>query len=508
VQRDREKNQRENGGEGMRIYKVFLALTLIVTGMFLGIALVIKINMDNSVVALDNKIDSSQQISGDLSSLENAFVGIAERVSPAVVSIITERTETVGGVLFSPFEGDEFFEKFFRDFFGEIPKRKYRSMGLGSGIIVDPKGYILTNEHVIHNADKITVTLPDGREFKAKLIGKDYRSDIAVLKINAQNLPYAVLGDSDSVKIGQWAIAIGNPFGFAVHSPKPTVTVGVISALHRQLPATEYRERIYTDLIQTDAAINPGNSGGPLVNLRGEVIGINVAIYTTSGGYQGVGFAIPVNQAKYVMSKLIKGEEVTYGWLGVKVQDLTQELAEYFGISDQKGALVAKVLKGSPAQKAGLKEGDVIRKFNGQEIENTADLVNKVTHTEAGKTVEIEVIRNKKPLILKVKIGKRPLNLAEIETAGEYSWRGITVSDLTEDLCKKFGVEEEEGVVVVNVEEDSPAWRVGIKVGDLIQEINHHLITNIQDFQEATQKIRGKALVRTQRGYFLIPSEE
>ena len=492
----------------MKVYRIFLALTLLVAGIFLGVALIIRLNMDTSVAALNGEnTDTSSVSGGSLASLEDAFVRVAEKVSPAVVSIVTERTETVGGVLFSPFEGDEFFDKFFRDFFGEVPKRKFRSMGLGSGIIVDPKGYIVTNEHVIHNADKIMVTLPDGREFKAKLIGKDYRSDIAVLKINAQNLPYAVLGDSDKVKIGQWAIAIGNPFGFAVHSPKPTVTVGVISALHRQLPATEYRERIYTDLIQTDAAINPGNSGGPLVNLRGEVIGINVAIYTTSGGYQGVGFAIPSNQAKYIMDKLIRGEEVTYGWLGVKVQDLNQELAEYFGISDQKGALVAKVLKGSPAQKAGLKEGDVIRKFNGQEVENTSDLVNKVAHTEAGKTAEIEVIRNKKPLTLKVKIGKRPLNLAEAETAGEYSWRGITVSDLSEDLRKKFRIEEEQGVVVVDVKEDSAAWSAGIKVGDVISEINHKLITDVDDFEKVTQGIKGKALVRTQRGYFLISPE-
>jgi serine protease Do len=493
----------------VKAHKVFFALTLLVAGMFLGIALVIRTNMDNSVAALDEKANSPVISDSNVTSLENAFVKVAEKVSPAVVSIVSERTETVGGILFSPFEGDEFFDKFFRDFFGEVPKRKFRSMGLGSGIIVDPKGYILTNEHVIHNADKITVTLPDGREFRAKLIGKDYRSDIAVLKIKAENLPYVVLGDSDKVKIGQWAIAIGNPFGFAVHSPKPTVTVGVISALHRQLPATEYRERIYTDLIQTDAAINPGNSGGPLVNLRGEVIGINVAIYTTSGGYQGIGFAIPSNQAKYIMAKLIKGEEVSYGWLGVKVQDLNQELAEYFGLPDQKGALVAKVLKGGPAEKAGMKEGDVIRKFNGQEVENTADLVNKVAHTEAGKTVEIEIIRDKKPLTLKVKIGKRPLTLTEETAGGEYSWRGITVSDLTLDVRKKFGIEEEgKGVVVIAVEEESPAWNAGIKVGDIIEEINHHLISNVDDFEKVTQQIKGKALVRTQRGYFLIPPEE
>lgn len=494
----------------MKVFKFVSLIIIFVGGLFLGAALIIRMDLDTPLKALDEekKADSSASSLAELTSLESVFVKVAEKIGPAVVSITSERTETLGSreYFFSPFGRDDFFDQFFKEFFGEIPKRKYRSLGLGSGIIIDSQGYVLTNEHVIHNADKITVTLPDGREYQAEVVGKDYRSDLAVLKIKAKNLPYAQLGDSDRVKIGQWAIAIGNPFGFAVNSPKPTVTVGVISALHRSLPATEYRERIYTDLIQTDAAINPGNSGGPLLNLQGEVIGINVAIYTTSGGYQGVGFAIPSNQAKYVISKLLKGEEVEYGWLGVQIQDLTPELAEYLGVEDQKGALVGKVIKGSPADKAGVKEGDVIRKFNHKVVEDSKDLLNKVMHTEVGKEIELEVVREKKKLSFKVKIGKRPLRVSE-GISGEHTWRGMTLSEIDQQARARFGITEEEGVVVRELEPDSPAWSAGIKVGDVILEINHKKIEDLEDVVAVTSQLKGKALVRTQRGYFLVPPE-
>jgi len=386
----------------MKLYKFFGFLTLFVGGLFLGVALIIRMDLDKPVMAFQKEESTVSSGTGmdsnEALSLENAFISVSKKAGPAVVSISTKITSSDSGQYFySPFGGGDFFERFFKDFFGEIPKREFKSMGLGSGIIIDPDGYILTNEHVIHNADKITVTLSDGGKFPAALVGKDYRSDIAVLKIKAQKkLPFVKLGDTKNVKIGQWAIAIGNPFGFAVNSPKPTITVGVVSALHRSLPATEYRGRIYTDLIQTDAAINPGNSGGPLLNLKGEVIGINVAIYTTSGGYQGIGFAIPIDQAKYVLDKLLKGEEVEYGWLGIQIQDLSRELADYWGIPDHKGALVVKTIKGGPADNAGIKEGDVIRKLDGSEIENTEDLMNKVMHTKVGKSVDCEIIRDKK----------------------------------------------------------------------------------------------------------------
>ncbi|MDD5613696.1 MAG: Do family serine endopeptidase, partial [Candidatus Omnitrophica bacterium] len=440
----------------MKLHKFFGFLTLFIAGLFLGITLVVKIGLDNSVTALDKEEPSFLYQSSDshVLSFEKAFVDVAEMVGPAVVSIQSERTQVVAGrQLYGPFGGrEDFFNQFFKDFFGEVPKREYKSMGLGSGMIVNSQGYILTNQHVIDKADKITVTLSDGREFTAKLIGEDYRSDLAVLKIEAKDLKYVKMADRDEVKIGQWAVAIGNPFGFAVNSPEPTVTVGVISALRRHLPATEYRDRIYSDLIQTDAPINPGNSGGPLLNLKGEVIGINVAIYTTSGGYQGVGFAIPVEQASYVMDKLIKGEEVEYGWLGVQIQDLTQEMADYFGLSDRKGALVAKVLEGSPAEKSGLKEGDVIRKINGDIVDNTNNLMGKVSRQPVGSQVKCERVRDKNTLVLVVELGKRPLDitLAEPEPR-DYTFRGIKIADLTEDLKRRYGVTEDTGVIISEI---------------------------------------------------------
>jgi len=296
--------------------------------------------------------------------MEDAIINVANIAGKAVVSISTEHTQKLrgGGRRFfrtpfrsSPFSEDESFRRFFDDFFGEMPDREYKQMGLGSGVIIDGEGYILTNEHVISDADKITVTLPDGREFKGEVKGKDVRSDLAIIKINAKDLPACALGDSDNLKIGQWVVAVGNPFGFALQNPEPTVTAGVISALHRSIGRIA-PNRDYGDLIQTDAAINPGNSGGPLVNLKGEIVGINVAIFSTSGGYEGVGFAIPINNAKKIISFLKEGKKILYGWLGVTVQDLSEDMAKYFGCPDKNGVLVGKVLENSPAQKAGMKD--------------------------------------------------------------------------------------------------------------------------------------------------------
>ncbi|MBU4148846.1 MAG: trypsin-like peptidase domain-containing protein, partial [Candidatus Omnitrophica bacterium] len=292
-------------------------------------------------------------------SLQEAFVRVSKDAGPAVVSISTEHVEhyQTRYYPFSQFQ-DQFFDEFFSDFFVTGPDREFKKIGLGSGVIVNKEGYVLTNEHVIHGADKITVTLPDGREFEGQLTGSDIYSDLAVVKIGSEDdLPFAKLGDSDEVEIGHWAIAIGNPFAFAVRNPEPTVTVGVVSALRRSLPRTDKRAREYSDLIQTDASINPGNSGGPLVNIRGEVIGINVAIFTMSGGSEGIGFAIPVNTAKKVMDDLMQGRKVLYGWVGVIIQDVDEDLAGYFGLLEKNGVLISRILENSPAEKAGLRPG-------------------------------------------------------------------------------------------------------------------------------------------------------
>ncbi len=455
-----------------------------------------------------NPGNSSEFLGSDEIEVESAFVKVAEKVGPAVVSISTEHIERVKRreYYFGPFSDDDFFSDFFREFFGEIPQREYRRRGLGSGVIIDEEGYILTNEHVIEDAEKITVTLADGRELKGEIRGTDPRSDLAVVKIKAKNLPVAELGDSDSVRIGQWAIAIGNPFGFAVRSPKPTLTVGVISALHRSLPRTGRRERDYNDLIQTDAAINPGNSGGPLVNLEGKIIGVNVAIFTTSGGYQGVGFAIPINTAKQIVGRLIEGKKILYGWLGVSIQEIDEDLAEYFKLPDREGVLVVKVLEGSPAEETGFEEGDIIRTFNGYKVKDVRELLKRVGRSEIGKKVKVGVIQEGKETTLVVKIGERP---AEIEEFGKISigkWRGIEVSEITSQIARRFNVRELSGVIVSDMEVGSAADNAGLKVGDVILEINRYPVKNLSDYKKVTARIKGNALVRTQRGYAVVRS--
>lgn len=449
--------------------------------------------------------------------MEEAIVNVANIAGKAVVSISSEHTTKVrGGRRFyfnypggeSPFGEDDPFRRFFEDFMGELPEREFKEMGLGSGVIIDPDGYILTNEHVISDADKIKVTLPDGREFKAEVKGRDPRSDLAIIKINARNLAGVTLGDSANLKIGQWVVAIGNPFGFAMENPEPTVTVGVISALHRSLGRALSRNKDYNDLIQTDAAINPGNSGGPLVNLRGEVVGINVAIFSTSGGYQGIGFAIPINTAKRIISRLIAGKKVLYGWLGVTVQDLTVDMAGYFGLPDKNGVLVAKVLAKSPAEKAGMKESDIIRQLDNKAINNVRELLSIVGNAEVGKKIKVVVLRDKKELALEVEMGERPENLEKMEDVSAGGWRGLEVEGLTPENVRKFKIEEESGVAVVDVSPGTQADEAGIIPGDVILEINKQPIKDISDYQKLTKKLQGDALVRTSRGYFLVKEKE
>ncbi len=452
--------------------------------------------------------------------MEESIINVANITGKAVVSISSEFTTKIGGnkkfyfknspLGNSPFGDEDSLNKFFEDFFGEIPQREFKQSGLGSGVIIDSEGYILTNEHVVRNADKITVTLPDGREFKGEVKGSDPRSDLAVIKINAHNLPVAALGNSENIKIGQWVVAIGNPFGFAMQNPEPTVTVGVISALHRSLGRSLSREKDYNDLIQTDAAINPGNSGGPLVNLKGEVVGINVAIFSTSGGYEGVGFAIPISKAKRIISRLSEGKKVLYGWLGVTVQDLTEDLAGYFGTADKTGVLVAKVLEKSPAQESGMKEGDIIRKFNNKDIKDVRELLDIVGSAEVGKKVKVTVLRNKKELILNAEIGERPQEVEKekIDTAPVSAevvvWRGLEVEDANSDNIQKFDLEEKSGVVITDVKPNSPTDSAGLMEGDVILEINKKPVKSVSDYRKVTKDLKGTVLVRTARGFFLI----
>lgn len=495
----------------MKTRKIFWGLAFLFMGLVIG--LLIAIRLDISAPVQSQNINPQILPSLEGFKMEDAVIDVANTTGKSVVSISTEHTTRVkGGRRFyfstpfgeSPFGEDEFFRKFFDEFFGEIPEREYKQIGLGSGVIIDAQGYILTNEHVIENADKITVTLPDGREFKGEIKGKDPRSDLAIIKINARNLPVANLGDSDSLRIGQWVVAIGNPFGFAMQNPEPTVTAGVISALHRSLGRSVGRQRDYNDLIQTDAAINPGNSGGPLVNLKGEIVGINVAIFSTTGGYQGIGFAIPINNAKRIIARLIEGKEILYGWLGVTVQDLNEDLAKHFGLTDKNGALVAGVLKESPAQKGGIKEGDVIKQFDNKAVNNVRELLSIVGKTEVGRKVKVIVIRERKELALEVEIGKRPQDLEKLSYEAAGKWRGLKVEDLTPENVRRFRIEAEKGVVVVDVELESPADEAGIIAGDVILEINKQTINNVSDYKKIIKGLKGDCLVRTSRGYFLV----
>ena len=484
--------------------KKILSGSCLFLGLFIGVSLA---QTQGSAVALEAP------------SLENAVINVASTTGKAVVSISTEHTEKVQGAkrLYfnqpgtAPFgQGqDETFRRFFDEFFGGMPDREYKQMGLGSGVIINPEGFILTNEHVVHEADKITVTLSDGRQFKGEVKGKDARSDLAVVKISSHNLPVATLGDSDSIKIGQWVVAIGNPFAFALTNPEPTVTSGVISALHRTLGMLA-QNRDYNDLIQTDAAINPGNSGGPLVNLKGEVVGINVAIFSTTGGSQGVGFAIPINSAKRIMSRLIEGKKIAYGWLGITIQNLNEDLASYFGLSDKDGVLVAKIMENSPALKAGMKESDVIKQFDNKPIKAVRDLLSIVAATEVGRKVKVVVVRDKKQMTLDVEVGDRPENIEAIGEGREpvavavAVWRGLKVDEVNQGNAQRFGLREPNGVVVTDVAGGSPADAAGIMPGELILEISKQPVKNMADYRKVTQALKGDALIRTQRGYFIV----
>lgn len=455
-------------------------------------------------------------------SLQNAFIEVAKRVGPAVVSISTVHTEKVGvrrhsfgGLGGSPFE-DDFLDRFFKDFFEGVPEeREFQQRGLGSGVIIDADGLILTNEHVVKGADKITVTLADGRKFDGQVKGADARSDLAVIKIKAKGLPFAELGNSDEVKIGQWAIAIGNPFGYMVGSSQPTMTVGVVSALERSIRTAPAMNRDYTGLIQTDAAINPGNSGGPLVDINGRVIGVNVAIFSTSGGYQGIGFAIPVNRGKENIPVLAQGKRILYGWIGVQVQDLNEQLAQYFGLPDTKGALIVEVIPDGPAEKAGLQAGDVVKSYNGEEVQNTQKFVEKVSRTKAGTNAAIGVLRSGREFKITIRIEPRPEDAAQFAEKGQpqpssdatKKWRGIEISNITPQIAKRYGIQAETGVFVYKVDINSPAYQAGLRVGDIIEQINRIDVNNVSDFGKAVSSAKGDALIRTGRGYAIVKEE-
>ncbi len=506
--------------------KISLVLVVLAAGVVLGLGIAAKLNLspDSMAAFSEEKAAGIVAVSGE-ADIQTAFIEVAEKVGPAVVSIVTEMTQKVPGQRFyfgppKEFSGpnDEQLNKFFKDFFGDIPEREFKQQGLGSGVIINEEGYIITNDHVVGGASKITAILPDGRRFDAELKGTDPRSDLAVIKIKAKDLPAAKLGNSDNLKTGQWVVAIGNPFGIAVNNPKPTVTVGVISALHRQLPLGGVQGRNYIDLIQTDAAINPGNSGGPLCDLNGYVIGLNVAIYSTTGGYQGIGFAVPVNTLKNVLDDLIEGRKVLYGWFGVTVQELSQEMAEYFKIEDRKGVIVVELVNGGPAEKAGIKSGDIIRTFNGKAVDNVQTFLKFVGEAKVNEKIQIGILRDGKEEMVSVTIGERPAEEALVkaegakeEAAGALSiakWRGITAADITDEVSQRYRIEKQEGVLIVSVDEDSPAYDAGLRSGLVIKEINKAVVRNAAEYNKFVGNAKGNVLVRTDKGFVIVKEAE
>ncbi len=439
-----------------------------------------------------------------LARTAEAFAAIVKRVKPAVVFIQVEKTIKTKPTPVFPFSPFKFFFGPSSPFgqqmpfpqFPQLAPRHYKEIGQGSGFIISPNGYILTNNHVVAGADKITVKLSDGRVFKAKVIGRDPLSDVAVIKIKAKHLPTIPLGDSDKLKVGEWVIAIGNPFGLS-----QTVTVGVVSAKGR----SGIGLNDYEDFIQTDAAINPGNSGGPLINIYGQAVGMNTAIYSKSGGFMGIGFAIPINMVKIIKDQLIKYGKVTRGWLGVVIQNVTEDLAQEFGLPEPEGALVSQVEKDSPAYRAGIKAGDVIIYYNGKKVKNISELRNMVALTKPGTWVKIIVMRNGHQKTLRVKIGE----LSSANT--HFIPRGVThkllnelgfnVQNLTPDLAEQFGYKIGQGVLISQVQAGSPADQAGLKPGDLIMEVNRHRVHNVRQF------FRALALsAKTKRFLFMVRS--
>jgi serine protease Do len=362
----------------------------------------------------------------------------------------------------------DFFERFFRD---QIPK-DFRQQSLGTGLIIDKEGYILTNNHVVEMADEIKVKLADEKEFLAKIIGRDAKTDLALIKIDSDKpLSPLPLGNSDSLEVGEWVVAIGNPFGLG-----NTVTAGIVSAKYRQIGQSSY-----DNYIQTDASINPGNSGGPLLNTAGEVVGINTAIFSQSGGNIGIGFAIPINMAKDLLPQLKTGK-VVRGWLGVMIQKITPELKQKLDLKDEKGALVADVTPGGPAEKAGIQRGDVIVTFNGKEIKEMSELPYVVASTPVGKSVAVEVLRKGQKKSFEIKIAELK-DEKEAPVVTEAKPRlGMTVEDLTPELAKNFGLSEAKGVVVVQVEDGSSAAEAGLRAGDVILEIDQSPVKDVKDF--------------------------
>lgn len=463
----------------------FLQFILVISvGVIIGLTMTAYLDLAPHSTATEDFTPENLNDFETLQKTGRAFVTIAKEVTPAVVNIRTEKVVNLD---------EQFRDTPFHWFFNfdekNLPQGEQRSEGMGSGVIISRDGYILTNYHVIRDADVLTIRLSDDREFKAEIVGTDEQSDIAVIKIAGNDLPTVEMGNSDQLEVGEWVVAIGNPFGL-----NETVTAGIVSALGRN----NLNLADYEDFIQTDAAINPGNSGGALVNIYGRLIGINTAIETRTGSFQGVGFAIPINMARQIMDQLIENGKVTRGWLGVGIQDIENEtMMEEFGLNEKKGAVFTDVFPDTPAAAANLQQGDVIVEYNGTKIENMQHLRNLVAATPVGEKVDVVVIRDKKEIKATIIIGERPENpnlIARNQTPEPPQEQddvlGLEVQEINDNLAKTLGLDDNAGVVITRIEPNSPASEAGLQQSDVILEIDRNRILSLRDYISHTSELK------------------
>lgn len=430
---------------------------------------------------------SPQKVPDTVRMIPESFSDLAERARPGVVNIRTVRTMKGGGPVFrhffgKPFGGHDPFEEYFRRFPEKHPQRDFKQQSLGSGFIIDHEGHIVTNNHVIEGADEIKVRMASGKEFDGEVVGRDPKTDLALLKINkTDDLKPLQLGNSEALRVGTWVVAIGSPFGL-----EQTVTSGIVSAKGRVIGAGPY-----DDFIQTDASINPGNSGGPLLNMSGEVVGINTAIISRGGGNDGIGFAIPVNLAKGIIKQLKDDGSVTRAWLGVGIQDLTPELADYYQVEGLQGVLVTQVYAGDPADKAGIKSGDVIVSVGGKKITSGRELSRTIANARVGKRIPISVISGGERRTLHVELAERTDSEKVVRTASRSAQGlGIKVESLSPEKAHRLGfAASETGVVVTAVKPDGSGATAGIQSGDLVKEINRKTVTTVKDYEEQVAEV-------------------
>lgn len=439
---------------------------------------------------------------GDVMRTPISFADLAEKLKPAVVNISTTKTVKSGGVRSpfgqgSPFDRNFGGEDFFERFFGDTPQRRFKQKSLGSGFIISHDGYIFTNNHVVEQADKILVKLSDGKEYEAKVIGRDAKTDIALIKIkSSDSLPVVETGDSDKLRVGEWVIAIGNPFGL-----EQTVTAGIVSAKGRVIGAGPY-----DNFIQTDASINPGNSGGPLFNMEGKVIGINTAIVAHG---QGIGFAIPISMAKSILPDLKGKGKVTRGWLGVSVQEISEDIAKSMKLKDRNGALISDVFKGDPADVAGLKSGDIVTEINGKPIRDTHELLLMIAGFRIGEMIKVKILRDGQEKTIPITIAERTEKSEMVSAQQSGEAFGMAVQEITPEIAQQLGLSTKKGVIVVDVQEGSVAEEVGIQPQDIILQVNKSRITTMKEYQKEIAKAGGKGsilfLIKRGKATFFVP---